>query len=143
MTDDDVWLRVNGRHLTGFPTTETLQRAALDRTLGEPGAQRFFERFLDVFFADADAAFLAGLGMNSVRRPVRDRHFDDDLRPFELEGEGFRLLDRAIDRCARHRLYAIIDLHAVPGASSWRPPPRSAWPRCSWRRTTSAGTRHR
>ena len=42
------------------------------------------------------------------------------MRPFELDEGGFRLLDRAIDRCARHGLYAIIDLHALPGAQNQR-----------------------
>jgi hypothetical protein len=37
------------------------------------------------------------------------------MRPFELKEEGFELLDRAIDRCARHGIYTIVDLHAAPG----------------------------
>ncbi len=90
--------------ITGFPGTETLQRAALGRALGEEGARRFFDRFLDVFFGDEDAAFIASLG----------------LRPFELKEEGFWLLDRAIDRCARHGLYTVIDLHALPGCQNQR-----------------------
>jgi len=104
--DADILLQVRGRHLTtrggrpvvlrgvglggwmnmenfitGFPGTETLQRAALERALGEQGTRRFFDRFLDVFFGDADAAFIASLGLNVVRLPVNYRHFDDDLRP--------------------------------------------------------------
>ena len=106
--------------ITGFPATESLQRAALRRTLGDEAYARFFERFLDVFYADADAAFLASLGMNHVRLPVNYRHFEDDLRPFELLEEGFRVLDRAIERSARHGLYSIIDLHALPGAQNQR-----------------------
>ena len=143
--NDDVWLQVSGPHLTtragrrvvlrgvglggwmnmenfitGFPATETLQRDALGRALGDEGTRQFFERFLDVFFGDDDAAFLASLGLNSVRLPVSYRHFDDDLRPFELKEEGFQLLDRAIERCARHGLYTIIDLHALPGSQNQR-----------------------
>jgi hypothetical protein len=37
------------------------------------------------------------------------------MKPFELKEEGFRILDRVIDRCARHNLYTVIDLHALPG----------------------------
>jgi endoglucanase len=143
--DADILLQVRGRHLTtrsgrpvmlrgvglggwmnmenfitGFPGTETLQRGALGRALGEEGARRFFDRFLDVFFADEDAAFIASLGLNVVRLPVSYRHFDDDLRPFELREEGLSLLDRAIDRCARHGLYTVIDLHALPGCQNQR-----------------------
>jgi endoglucanase len=113
------WMNMEN-FITGFPSTETLQRDALRRALGEEGARRFFDRFLDVFFGDEDAAFLAGLGLNCVRLAVSYRHFDDDLRPFELQEDGFRLLDRAIDRCARHGLYAVIDLHALPGCQNQR-----------------------
>ena len=106
--------------ITGFPATESLQREALRRALGDTRSARFFDRFLDVFYADADAAFLASLGLNHVRLPVNYRHFEDDLHPFELREEGFRLLDRAIERSARHGLYSIIDLHALPGAQNQR-----------------------
>lgn len=73
-----------------------------------------------MFFADADASFIASLGLNLVRLPVNYRHFEDDMRPFELRDDGFRLLDRAIERCARHGLYTIIDLHALPGFQNQR-----------------------
>ena len=113
------WMNMEN-FITGYPATETLQRAALRRALGEDVYRRFFDRLLDVFFADADAAFIASLGLNSVRLAVNYRHFEDDTRPFELDEGGFLLLDRAIERCARHGLYAIIDLHALPGAQNQR-----------------------
>ena len=113
------WMNMEN-FITGYPATESLQRAALRRVLGDDGYTRFFDRFLDVFYADADAAFLASLGMNHVRLPVNYRHFEDDMRPFELLEEGFRVLDRAIERSARHGLYSIIDLHALPGAQNQR-----------------------
>jgi aryl-phospho-beta-D-glucosidase BglC (GH1 family) len=106
--------------ITGFPATESLQRDALRRALGDARYAQFFDRFLDVFYADPDAAFLASLGLNHVRLPVNYRHFEDDLHPFELREGGFRLLDRAIERSARHGLYSIIDLHALPGAQNQR-----------------------
>src|SRR5690242_19398914 len=102
------WMNMEN-FITGFPGTETLHRAALARVLGEEATRRFFDRFLDVFFSDADAAFIASLGLNVVRLAVSYRHFDDDLAPFELKEDGFRLLDRAIERCARHGLYTVID----------------------------------
>ena len=52
------WMNMEN-FITGFPATESLQRAALRRTLGDEAYARFFERFLDVFYADAEAAFLA------------------------------------------------------------------------------------
>ena len=130
------WMNMEN-FITGYPATESLQRAALRRVLGEAGYRRFFDRFLDVFFADEDAAFIASLGLNHVRLPVGYRHFEDDMRPFELSDEGFRLLDRAIDRCARHGLYAIIDLtqrRAARTSAGTATTPRTA--RCSGRTVT-------
>jgi aryl-phospho-beta-D-glucosidase BglC (GH1 family) len=108
------WMNMEN-FITGYPGTESQQRSALLQALGEEGYRAFFDRFLDVFFGEEDAAFLASLGMNCVRLPVNYRHFEDDMNPFELKEEGFRILDRAIERCAKHRIYTVIDLHALPG----------------------------
>jgi aryl-phospho-beta-D-glucosidase BglC (GH1 family) len=108
------WMNMEN-FITGYPATESLQRKALCNALGEEGYRAFFDRFLDVFFGEGDAAFLESIGVNLVRLAVNYRHFEDDMRPFELKEEGFRLLDRAIDRCARHGIYTIVDLHALPG----------------------------
>jgi endoglucanase len=104
--------------LTGFPSTESLQREALFRALGPERYELFFARFMTAFFSDEDAHYLASLGMNHVRIPFSYRHFEDDDRPFEMKEAGFRLLDSVIAVCERHGLYAILDLHALPGAQN-------------------------
>jgi len=136
---DDVWLRTSGDRLvtrggravllrgvnvggwmnmenfiTGFPATESLQREALSRALGEDGARRFFDRFLDVFWADADAAFLASLGVNLVRLPVSYRHFEDDAQPFELI-----LVHAAPDSPYLTRIRPVLDKKARLGVDAW------------------------
>jgi aryl-phospho-beta-D-glucosidase BglC (GH1 family) len=73
---------------------------------------------MTVFFDDADARYLASLGMNSVRIPFNYRHFEDDARPFELKPGGFALLDRAVEHCRQHGLYAVLDFHALPGSQN-------------------------
>jgi hypothetical protein len=50
--------------LTGFPSTESLQRGALVRALGERRYDLYFDRFMQAFFSDDDARYLASLGMN-------------------------------------------------------------------------------
>jgi endoglucanase len=111
------WMNMEN-FITGYAGTESQQRATLLRALGEEGYRRFFDRLLDAFFDDTDAAYIASLGLNSLRIPVNYRHFESDDRPFELREEGFLLLDRAIEACARHGIYTIIDLHALPGAQN-------------------------
>ncbi|GAA3105496.1 glycoside hydrolase family 5 protein [Nonomuraea salmonea] len=113
------WMNMEN-FITGYPSTEELQRAALRRVLGQDVYDAFFERFLEVFFTDDDARFLADLGMNSVRVPFNYRHFEDDDRPMRLKEEGFLLLDRVIETCARHGLYTVLDLHAAPGYHNQR-----------------------
>ncbi|MFJ2552251.1 glycoside hydrolase family 5 protein [Microbacterium sp. NPDC087591] len=111
------WMNMEN-FITGYAGTETQHRKALRRVLGDEAYDSYFARFLSVFFTDADAAHVRSLGMNSVRIPFNYRHFEDDAEPFVLKEEGFALLDRAVDACARHGIYAILDLHAVPGAQN-------------------------
>ena len=111
------WLNMEN-FITGYPGTESQQRKVLLDALGREGYDRFFRRFLDSFFTDADAEFIASLGMNSVRIPLNYKHFEDDDRPFELKEDGFERLSAVIETCARHGIYAILDLHALPGAQN-------------------------
>jgi hypothetical protein len=108
------WLNMEN-FITGYPATESQQRAVLRAALGEEGYRRFFDRFLTDFFAAADAGYLASLGLNAVRVPFGYRHFEDDDRPFELKAEGFAWLDRVVGLCADAGLYTVLDLHAAPG----------------------------
>ncbi len=112
------WMNMEN-FITGFPANEAMMRAAV---LGELGAERyefFFDRLLHDFFAEADAEFIASLGLNSVRIPVNYRHFEHDERPFEIDEAGFKRLDRAISLCAERGIYAVVDLHAVPGSQNY------------------------
>ncbi len=111
------WMNMEN-FLTGYPGTESQHRRVLRRVLGPELYDAFFDRFMTVFFDDADARYLASLGLNSVRIPFSYRHFEDDARPFELKPGGFALLDRAIGHCQRHGLYAVLDLHALPGSQN-------------------------
>jgi endoglucanase len=111
------WLNMEN-FITGYPATESLQRAALRRALGEDGYARFFHRFLTDFFDVPDARHLASLGLNAVRVPFNYRHFEDDDAPFTLKQAGFDWLDRVIGICAGAGLYTILDLHAVPGCQN-------------------------
>ncbi|HET6505097.1 MAG TPA: glycoside hydrolase family 5 protein [Amycolatopsis sp.] len=111
------WMNMEN-FITGYAANESMMRAEVARVLGAERAEGFFDRLLDVFFTDADAELLARAGMNSVRIPVNYRHFEQDSAPFTLLEKGFERLDRVIASCARHGLYTIIDLHALPGAQN-------------------------
>jgi endoglucanase len=108
------WMNMEN-FITGYPYTETAMRQAVRDVLGPERYEAFFDRLLEVFFGPDDAAYLAQLGLNSVRVPVNYRHFEDDRAPFEIMESGFRRLDRVIETCAAAGIYTVIDLHALPG----------------------------
>lgn len=101
--------------INAYPGAEHQLRATMARELGAEKAQFFFDRLLDHFFTEEDVAYIKSLGASVVRLPLNYRHFERDDRPFEYLEAGFARLDRAIEWCARHQLYVILDLHACPG----------------------------
>src|SRR5918912_415265 len=108
------WMNMEN-FITGYPENEQAQREAIRRVLGDELSEQFFDRFLASFFTDDDARYISSLGLNLLRLPINYRHFEDDMNPFVLKVEGFAHLDRVIDACARHGIYTILDLHALPG----------------------------
>lgn len=108
------WLNMED-FIDGYTGAEHNLRATMARILGPQKAGFFFERLLDYFFTEDDVAYMRSLGANLLRLPFNYRHFEADARPFTYLEEGFRRLDRAVEWCARHGIYVILDLHAVPG----------------------------
>lgn len=89
------------------------------KVLGPEKYTFFFDKFLEYFFTEKDAAFFASKGLNCLRLPFNYRHFEDDMAPRVLkEHNGFKHLDRVVDLCAQHGIYTILDLHAVPGGQN-------------------------
>src|SRR6476659_6818683 len=81
------WMNMEN-FITGYPGAESQMRRALLRTMGREVYDHFFDRFLEVFFTDDDAAYLASLGLNSLRIPFNYRHFEDDSEPFTIKPQG-------------------------------------------------------
>lgn len=108
------WMNMEN-FITGYAGNEENIRRLLRDRMGPAAYDAFFDSFYTAFFSEEDAAFLASLGVNSVRIPVNYRHFEDDIRPFTMKEDGFARLDRVVSILARHGIYSIIDLHALPG----------------------------
>ena len=108
------WMNMEN-FITGYPANEEAQRQAIRKALGDDLYTLFFDRFLEDFFAQDDARYISSLGLNLVRLGLNYRHFEDDMNPFILKEDGFKHLDRAIEACARHNVYTILDLHALAG----------------------------
>ncbi|SPO00323.1 related to endoglucanase [Cephalotrichum gorgonifer] len=104
--------------ISGFSGHEHEHRAQMASVLGADKAAFFFDRLIHHWFTDADAAYFASLGLNCIRIPFNYRHFIDDMNPGVIKPEGFALLDRCVEICARHNLFVVLDLHAVPGGQN-------------------------
>lgn len=140
---DANWLKVSGDHIVnqqgetvylrgfglggmlhmenfidGYPANEQAVRDGLLKVLGQKRYDLFFDEFYKNYFTDEDAAYIQSLGLNLVRIPVNYRQFEDDMNPGVIKQEAFERLDRVINFCKQHKIYTIIDLHALPGAQN-------------------------
>ncbi|KAI0739456.1 glycoside hydrolase [Daedaleopsis nitida] len=104
--------------ISGYPGCEYQIREALAEVIGQEKSQRFFNKFLEHFFAEPDAEFFKSLGLNCIRIAISYRHFEDDLNPRVLKPEGFAHLDRVVSACAKHGVYTILDMHTAPGGQN-------------------------
>jgi aryl-phospho-beta-D-glucosidase BglC (GH1 family) len=101
--------------ITGFPGHEEGQENSIRQVLGPELTRFFYDRFIEHFFTEQDAAYIASLGINSIRVPFHYKFFESDDAPFEIDPAGFRHLDRVVSQCAKYGIRTILDLHAVPG----------------------------
>lgn len=108
------WMNMEN-FITGFPGCESDQREAVASVLGKEKAAFFFERFLDYFITESDIRFLAELGATVIRVPFNYRHFEDDYTPFSYHEAGFQRVHRVVEWARIHKLYVILDFHALPG----------------------------
>ncbi|KAK0201036.1 glycoside hydrolase family 5 protein [Desarmillaria ectypa] len=111
------WMNMEN-FISGYPGCEFQIREALADTIGQEKSDFFFDKFLEYFFMDADAAFFSSLGLNCIRLPFNYRHFEDDMNPRVLKESGFKHLDRVIGLCAQYNIYTILDLHTAPGGQN-------------------------
>lgn len=102
----------------GIMGVENRARSYAKQVLGEEKAKVFFDSFMDHFISEKEIKYLADSGANVVRIPINYRHLESDLNPFHYLEEGFARLDKAIDWCEKYGIYAIIDLHTVPGGQN-------------------------
>ena len=120
---DTVYLRGFGlggmlhmeNFIDGYPANEETMREGLLNVLGEKKYNLYFDTFLKSYFTEPDAEYIQNLGLNLVRIPINYHLFEDDMNPRVIKQGAFEYLDKVIELCAKHQIYTIIDLHALPG----------------------------
>ena len=116
-TSVGAWLNMEN-FMNCIPGTEYLLREQAKSLLGPERGRALFDSMIDCFFSEADVAYLASLGVNSIRIPLNYRHFEYDDQPFVYQETGFNRLDQALGWCEKHGIYVILDMHAAPGYQS-------------------------
>jgi endoglucanase len=104
--------------INGYSANEEAMREGLKTVLGEKKYNLYFNTFYKSYFTDPDAAYIQSLGLNLVRIPINYHLFEDDMNPGVIKQQAFVYLDSVIAKCARHQIYTIIDLHALPGSQN-------------------------
>jgi endoglucanase len=123
---DTVYLRGFGlggmlhmeNFIDGYSANEQSMREGMLKVLGEKKYNLYFETFLKSYFTEPDAEYIHSLGLNLIRIPINYHLFEDDMNPRVIKEAAFEHLDRVIELCAKHQIYTIIDLHALPGSQN-------------------------
>lgn len=96
----------------------------VETALGPAEAEAFWTRFRDDYVSEADVAFLARAGFNTLRVPLHYRLFMPDAtdaraeQAHRFEGPGWALLERFMGWCRKHGVKVILDMHAAPGGQT-------------------------
>lgn len=87
--------------------------------VGPEETRKFWQAFKDNYVTEADIAFVAATGSNTLRLPFNYKLFtDEDYLDLTGEGDGFKRIDDVIGWCRKHGLKVILDMHDCPGGNT-------------------------
>jgi len=87
--------------------------------VGPEETRKFWKAFKDNYITEADIAFVAATGSNTVRLPFHYRLFtDEDYLDLSGHGDGFKRIDDCIGWCRKYKLRLILDMHDCPGGQT-------------------------
>jgi hypothetical protein len=92
--------------------SESAIEQRLAEAAGTDALCSFREAIRDRFVTEADIAAIAAAGFDVVRVPLDHRDFACDASP------GWAVVDRLLDWCEAHGVYAVLDLHSAPGGQT-------------------------
>ena len=112
-----TWLNIE-HFMMGIPASEKIIKNTIAGIYNEEAKGRFFNKFYDEFMCAADFKFLKDCGINCIRVPVNYRLFINDQSVTEYKEEGFAYLEKLLSLCEEYEIFALIDMHAVPGGQN-------------------------
>lgn len=102
--------RVNSAHLIDEMLREAIGPAATDA---------FWTTFKDNYITEADIAFIASTGANTIRLPFHYKLFtDEDYMGRTASQDGFERIDSVVEWCRKYGMYVILDMHDAPGGQT-------------------------
>lgn len=112
-----TWMNLE-HFLIGLPGTDTLIKKTFEEVYGKERTADFFDRFLMEYMDEKDFEFLKKIGVNHLRLPFNYKYFIDDQHPGVYKNDGFKYLDHIVALCEKYEIYAILELHSVPGGQN-------------------------
>ena len=113
-----AWLNWEGWMWGGGFTPEKEMNKSMVSIIGNTAMDSFKDTVYKNFITRADIKKIAQLGFNVVRVPFNHTLLEDDLAPFVYKKSGWTILDSVLKWCEDFNVYAVLDLHSVPGGAS-------------------------
>jgi len=110
------WLMMEGYFLNAPNRPERNFRRQFIRALGPRALDAFDEAFRSSFIRENDVRDIKKFGFNCVRVPFHYRAVEK--KPFQYDGKGLYFLDQVLRWAEKYKIWAILDLHAAPGAQN-------------------------
>jgi len=111
------WMNIE-HFMIGMPGPDSLIKRAFSDVYGEKNAREFFDSYLMNYISEKDFELLKSIGINSIRIPFNYKYFMDDQNPNVFLENGFRYIDHVLQFCEKYEIYAILDMHVVPGGQN-------------------------
>ncbi|MGE5805012.1 MAG: glycoside hydrolase family 5 protein [Ignavibacteria bacterium] len=112
-----TWMNLEN-FMIRIPGTEKRIRETFAEVYGKENSEKFFNDFMNHFITEDDFIFLKSLGINVLRIAINHRHFENDQEPGKYKETGFKHLNRVLELCKKHEIFAILDLHTSPGGQN-------------------------
>ncbi len=95
----------------GGPQSPREIEVFFNELIGPSAAGEFWKEYRRRYITESDIEFIRRSGLNSVRIPLHYKFFLPG-------GEGFEVLDPALEWCRRAGVWVILDLHCAPGGQT-------------------------
>lgn len=112
------WLQWNGTLWGAGLVSETTILNRLKTLVGDKEVENFQKEIYKTFIREDDIKKISELGFNVVRIPFNHTILEDDSHPYKYKESGWELLDNILAWCEKHKVYAVLDFHSVPGGQS-------------------------